>query len=89
MRNPFIIMNLLMQDWDYIPTDQPRLVINLVPYRLRKVGPDGREEFPSHRRPNHRMTRDEGNASNLQLPFPVKAITDSSMEEFKELLNSW
>ena len=78
-----------MQDWNYLPPGQPRVVTKLVPYRLRKVGSDGREECPSHIRPNHRMTRDERTAFNLQLPFSVKAITDSSMEEFGELLNSW
>ena len=40
-------------------------------------------------KPKHSMTRDERTAFNLQLPFTVKTITDSSMEEFGELLNSW
>ena len=78
-----------MQDWDYLPLRQPRVVTKLVPYRLRKVGSDGRGECPSHMRPNHKMTRDERTACKLQLPFSIKAITESSMEEFGELMNSW
>ena len=74
-----------MQDWDYLPPGKPRVVTKLVPYRLRKVG----SECPSNMRPKHSMTRDERIAFNLQLPFSVKTITDSSMEEFGELLNSW
>ena len=88
-RYSFMITILLFQDWEYIPPGPSRVVTKLVPYRLRKVGSDGRGECPRHMRPKDRMTRDERTAFNLQLPFSVKAITDSSMEEFGELLNSW
>ena len=77
---------MLAQD---ILIDQHRLVTKLVPYRLRKVGHDGREKCPSHMRPKLSITRDRCTAFNLHLPFSLKAITDSLMEEFGELLNSW
>ena len=77
-----------LEDWSYSPApSSARTITKLVPYRLRKVGPEGGEQ--EHAGPASKLTRDERAAMALRLPFSVQAIIQYSMEEFAEMINSW
>ena len=60
--------------------NQPRIVTQLVPYRIKRIG---KEEGQTRR-----LTRDEKAAKNLNIPYTVNFIINCSMEEFADILSN-
>ena len=69
-----------MTDLTNPASNLPKAVAKLVPYRIKKISKANDQ--------SHRMTRDERVAQNLNIPYSVKFIISSSMEEFNDILNN-
>jgi hypothetical protein len=73
---------LEITDFTNLGHSQPKTVTKLVPYRIKKIESQNKEEE------SRRLTRDERAAKNLNIPFFVQYIINCSMEEFTGILNN-